>query len=818
MDVSGIAKSPNSNNPGWQYPPLVEIMTRKNFGMYAGIIFLLLVLMIPGASAQDTKIEPGYITVGLAPVASFDALYSYNMVPAVVTFRDHSTGTTPLTYAWEFGDGATSTEQNPKHTYIRKGLYTVRLTVTNFYGTSTETKLNYISIGMIPNAAFTGVPTTGNAPLTVEFTDRTSGYPTSWNWNFGDGQGSIQQNPVHTYWAGGDYSVTLTASNEYGSSSDTKQYYIHVMPPLSAKFIADPKAGIAPLVVKFTDTSTGSPESWVWDFGDGSTSTGNPNPVHAFMTPGAFRVKLTVTRGMNEDSTTQTIIVGGVPSVDFVADSTTVPVNTAVHFTDKTINSPTAWSWDFGDGATSTEQNPTRIYSAKGVYTVTLTATNINGRDTETKVNYITVGIPPTADFMTVVPSYQEGSRTQYVRFIDTSIGNPTSWYWDFGDGTNFEGQAPPLHLYNRDGMYTVSLTVKNLFGQDTETKTNLISVREGPRIDFKADRTRISVNQYVHFTDLSTNAPTDWTWDFGDGVSGTGQNPDHQYREPGVYTVRLTASDAYTTNSLTKKDYITVVNLPYADFVADKTKGITPFTVHFTDTSAGNPTGWQWYFGDGSSSTLQNPTHVYTTSGTSITNKYTVTLTATNVNGEDKEVKVDYITVTQTPIADFTVDDRQGKAPFIVRFHDLSTGNPTSWAWEFGDGSTSTEQHPVHVYPFEGSYDVRLTVWNAYGSDTIFKTGTTSQRGNLAPIPLPATLREIPVPVTTVPGMQAPVETPQVTMPTPAMTQPSAMLAPVETPSNQPVTGSSMMLVGGILASLVLIGIAMMTYIRRNK
>jgi PKD repeat protein len=104
------------------------------------------------ASAASTTEEIGYITVGLAPVANFDALYVYNTVPAVVTFRDYSTGTTPLTYAWDFGDGGTSTEQNPKHTYIRKGLYTVKLTVTNFYGSSTETKLNYVSIGMAPNA------------------------------------------------------------------------------------------------------------------------------------------------------------------------------------------------------------------------------------------------------------------------------------------------------------------------------------------------------------------------------------------------------------------------------------------------------------------------------------------------------------------------------------------------------------------------------------------------------------------------------------------------------------------------------------------
>jgi PKD repeat protein len=726
------------------------IMKRKNYGVYAALTVLLLALLIPGAFASSSS-QSGYITVGLAPVADFDALYAYNTVPATVAFRDHSTGSTPLIYLWQFGDGATSTGQNPSHIYIRKGLYTVRLTVTNAYGSSSETKENYIAIGLPPKADFSGKPTVGNTPLAVEFTDRSTGYPTSWIWNFGDGKESSEQSPVHTYWSSGEYTVTLTSANEYGTSDASKAYFIHVIPALKSRFVADPKEGKAPLVVKFTDISTGNPETWIWNFGDGSTST-QPNPVHTYSSPGAFHVNLTVTRGLNKDSTSQTIITGGVPATDFVADTTTVSVSTPVHFTDKTLNSPTSWSWDFGDGVTATDQNPTHAYLVKGMYTVILTTTNNNGKDTERKVNYITAGVVPIADFITEIPLYQQGTRSQYVRFIETSVGNPTSWSWDFGDGQSSTEQYPPLHLYSKDGSYTVSLTVKNIFGQDTEVKSNLITVKEGPRVDFKADKTRVSVNQYIHFTDLSTNSPSDWKWNFGDGTAGTGQNPDHVYREPGMYDVTLIASDAYTSISHTKKNYITVVNTPQADFRADQTKGITPFTVKFTDISTGNPTRWKWNFGDGATSAEKNPTHIYTTSDTSSTNKYTVTLSVLNAYGEDTAIKVDYITVTQKPIAEFTVDNRLGKAPFIVKFRDISAGNPTSWNWEFGDGTGSSERNPTHVYPFEGSYDVRLTVSNQYGSDSIYKTGSTSQRGNAAPIPLTTTTTSQPIPT---PGTQ---------------------------------------------------------------
>jgi PKD repeat protein len=160
--------------------------------------------------------------------------------------------------------------------------------------------------------------------------------------------------------------------------------------------------------------------------------------------------------------------------------------------------------------------------------------------------------------------------------------------------------------------------------------------------------------------------------------------------------------------------------------------------------------------------------------------NAYTVKLTATNKNGEDTETKEKYITVTMGPVAEFTVDERSGKAPFMVKFRDLSTGNPTSWMWEFGDGTVSYEQNPVHLYPYEGAYDVRLTVANAYGTDTIFKTGTSSQRGSAEPVPLTAAATATAV--VTVPATQP--TTGQVTQATTAAAittaAPTATYAPV--------------------------------------
>jgi len=684
------------------------------------MLMLILASFIPAAMASASDSSAGYIVVGLAPVANFEAHYAYNTVPTTVRFVDRSIGTTPLTYAWDFGDGAASTEAGPVHVYTNRGLYTVKLTVTNRYGQSTETKVNYIAIGVSPVADFSADAKTGNVPFAVSFTDRSWGNPTKWTWSFGDGTGSNEQNPVHTYWVGGTYTVILTASNDYGSDDATKTAYIVAIPGLKSRFIADPMTGKAPVTVKFTDTSLGDPTSWKWDFGDAATST-ERNPVHTFTAGGAYDVVLTVSRGDDSDSSTQVINIGGVPVTDFTADKTSVSANEVIKFTDKTKNNPTSWRWNFGDGSESALQNPSKAYLVKGVYTVTLLTTNANGKDSEIKKDYINVGLAPIANFVTSIPTYQNVPSHNTVRFIDKSQNLPTSWYWQFGDGATSTEQNP-RHVYTSDGIYTVSLTAFNRFGDDTKVMMDLIRVGNGPRIDFKADKTVTGVGRFIRFTDLSTNEPTTWVWDFGDGTTGTGMAPDHAYKAIGVYDVTLTVSNQYTSASLTKKQYISVVNLPRADFAADKTKGSAPMNVYFTDLSTGSPTGWSWDFGDGGKSMDRNPVHTFTENGI-----YTVSLSASNANGQDTETKVDYIVVRKGPVADFVVNERIGKAPFIVKFQDTSRGNPTKWLWEFGDGATSTEQNPAHVYQREGAYDVRLTVWNNDGSDSVYKTGTTT-------------------------------------------------------------------------------------------
>ncbi|MDD1654039.1 MAG: PKD domain-containing protein [Methanomicrobiales archaeon] len=338
---------------------------------------------------------------------------------------------------------------------------------------------------------------------------------------------------------------------------------------------------------------------------------------------------------------------------------------------------------------------------------------------------YIPLPSPPEANF---TASTRSGTAPLSVTFTDSSRLNPTSWIWNMGD-TNAYFTQNPTHIYTNPGTYTVSLQVFNATGSDTETKTSYITVIAPPPVAAFTNTTPRTGNApfSVSFADQSTNTPTSWSWNFGDGSpNSTSQNPIHTYTAAGTYTVLLIATNSGGNDVETKTGYVTITAFPpVANFTASATTGTPPLSVTFTDLSSYSPTAWSWDFGDGSPvSTVQNPGHTYASPGT-----YTVTLTATNANGNDGETKTGYITVTAlAPTAEFTAAPVTGTAPLLVSFTDLSTFSPTAWSWNFGDGSpVSTSQNPSHTYTLTGGYSVTLTVTNAYGSDVETKVGFIS-------------------------------------------------------------------------------------------
>jgi PKD repeat protein len=469
------------------------------------------------------------------------------------------------------------------------------------------------------------------------------------------------------------------------------------------------------------DQSTNNPTTWEWTFGDGqsytTTSYYYKNPSHRYTEPGTYTVTLKVTNTVGTHTTSRTITVDPVaPNAAFTAANTVGDSPLAVTFTDASTNNPTAWLWEFGDGTNSTVQHPTHTYTTSGTYSVQLTVTNAAGSASVTKTDLVAVNTPAVA--MTATPAV--GEKPLQVTFTDQSTNNPTAWVWTFGDGTTSTEQNPS-HVYQTAGQYTVTLTATNSHGTTTKSFPGAVTVYElAPVAAFVTDVTGGSKPVTVQFTDQSANNPTAWSWSFGDGQISAEQNPSHTYPDAGVYTVKLTATNPKGSNTVTKTNLIVVEEIaPVAAFTVDHTYMIAGQDVWFTDQSANNPTAWFWQFGDGQTSSLKNPRHAYMAPGT-----YTVSLRVTNAQGQSDLVKINYVTVdTHLPIADFECSPVLGPSPLTVQFTDESEFLPYQWSWDFGDGQTSTLQHPTHTYTEPGTYTVTLRASNAIGSDTMIKS-----------------------------------------------------------------------------------------------
>lgn len=480
-----------------------------------------------------------------------------------------------------------------------------------------------------------------------------------------------------------------------------------------ADFGTAPGAGEAPLGVQFNDLSSGNVTSWAWDFGDGSSAAVR-HPLHTYTEGGAFNVTLTVSGPLGNDSLLRRrcVVVAEpvLPVADFTLTPGSGPDPLVVQFLDASSGPVTSWSWDFGDGNTSGGISPTHTYTALGSYTVSLTVAGPNGVDNKTLFDAVQVVLPPPTPDASFAPA--AGLVPLTVAFTDLSSGGVTAWSWDFGDGTG-SNEPSPLHEYGVPGRYDVTLTISGPSGTTSRSWPEAVHVRAPLAADFEAAPRLVAAGMPVQFTDLSAGEVSSFTWDFGDGTGASTGSPSHVYAAPGLYSVALTVSGIDGSSSLTRADWITVLPPPpVADFSGTPTTGILPLAVDFTDLSSGEVDGWSWNFGDGTSSTERHPQHLYTTAGT-----FTVTLTASGPGGTHTSTRTGYVRVDEPLRAAFRVSNPGGAAPENVGFTDTSSGVPTSWSWDFGDGSRSSQRHPTHLYDEGGTFHVVLTVTR--GSET---------------------------------------------------------------------------------------------------
>jgi PKD repeat protein len=646
-----------------------------------------------------------------------------------------------------------------------------------------------------PTADFSAAPVSGAAPLAVSFTDLSAGAPTSWLWTFGDGATSTAQHPTHTYTSPGVYDVTLRASNVLGSSTKLRAGLVGVVPPPpSQTFLPTADAYVksssptsnygtsSELRVKTSDSTYRSylrfdvsslANPWVISarlrlfVTDGSADGGALYPVAtgwtesgltwatapsiggapiaggAAVTAGQWReidvtswVRGTGTydfglasgssssayyssrQGANPPQLVIQSLPAAVPVADFAGTPTSGTAPLSVQFTDLSSGGPTSWLWTFGDGTTSTLRSPSKTYATAGTYTVSLRATNSLGSDTYTRSGYVQVAnpLPPVANFSGTPLS---GFAPLQVAFTDLSTNGPTSWLWSFGDGTT-STLRNPSKTYTSPGVYSVSLRATNVSGSNTLVRSGYVNAASGKIFAVAADARTSSgspTRNYGSSSELragssSTAYQSYLRFDLG-GLAGLG-----------VVQARLrlfvtgssvSGGSVYRTSSSWTESGITWANAPAPSGGALSSAGpaSTGQWVEFDVTSAVS--------GDGSVAFA-------------LTNASTDRVDYSSREGANPAQLHVWTGPPVAPVANFGATPRSGPAPLSVAFEDLSSGGPTSWSWSFGDGATSTLRNPVHQYTSAGTRDVRLTVSNSAGTNSLLRVGYVQVS---APLPI---------------------------------------------------------------------------------
>ena len=568
------------------------------------------------------------------------------------------------------------------------------------------------------SANFTAVPLTGCAPLVVSFTDQSTGSPTQWKWDLGNGTISFLQNPSVTYFNPGQYNIKLVVQDANGDSSVIiKTQYITVYAAPTVAFTGTPLTGCFPLPVNFTDQSTpgnGTIVSWQWDFGDGASSS-IQNPSHTYTASGNYNVTLRLTNSfgcIKVLSKAQYIKISSGVTASF-SNSSPSACNAPVTINFQNLSTGTGtltYQWSFGDGGTSTLTNPSHTYLTAGIYTVQLiTISSAGCRDTITKTNLINIG--------TINAAFTNANSvcvTVPLSFTNTSSPAPVASAWDFGDATT-STQTNPVKVYTAPGIYTIQLIAD--FGGCFDTAYSTVTVFNKPAAGFTQTNTlSCSAPLTVSFTDISTNAIS-YNWDFGDGNTSTQQNPLHTYTATGIYDVTLIVTNRDGCSDTLRKIDLVKIQPPQVTINNLTVSGCAPLTWTFSSTvlSVDPAIGYQWDFGDGGTSILPNPTHIFSAG------IYTIQLTITTAGGCTATTIVTRgIIASIKPAANLVATPRDVCAHMPVNFTDLSTGAITNWLWLFGDGGTSTDQNPTHIYEDTGYFDITLVVCNAGCCDSI--------------------------------------------------------------------------------------------------
>ena len=675
------------------------------------------------------------------PVAQFSANKTTVCAGSPINFTDLSNyfGSPVISTNWDFGEGGQSNATNPIYTYVNAGTYQVLLTVISTTGTDFEPKVGYITVNPNPTPNFTTAGNGCTVPFAVTFGNTsTSGAGINYKWDFGNAQTSLLQNPAAvTYNIAGTFPVKLIVTNSNTGCKDSISKNL-VVSNFKAG-ITSPVSGCKNVAVNLTDASTVGANTWAWESGDGQFSN-LQNPSFTYPTPGTYTIKLTSQNSTSgcSDVVTKSITIHPPPTPSFTATPLAGCAPLSVNFSNTSGNG--TFVWDFGNGTTSILKNPpVKIYNANGQFTVKLTMTDVNGCIKDTTVtNMITVG-PPVADF---ISDKIDGCAPASIQFTDQStspnpIADPiTSWLWTFGDGTTFNGQNPPPHVYGI-GTFDVSLKVTTQTGCTvTTSKTKFIQVGKVDQVDFSLFPINECAKKDITFTDLSTiSTPHDpsevkYLWDFGDHGTSTEKDPKYNYPvDTGFFDIQLIVNFRGCRDTLVRTKQI-YIKAPISKFVTPSlycNPASFPVVVNVTDNAIAGANSdnvdmiWRWNDGTPDDNLSKadifdadkgNITHSYATYGTYLIKQVVHNYTTGCADSTEQTIHITSVTPS------FTVsnDTFCNALPLTITSTSVFRDPNATFHYNMGNGDTLSGDPITYTYVTPGTFTITQTVTNSVG------------------------------------------------------------------------------------------------------
>jgi len=710
----------------------------------------LTVMDIHGCSATEYFMDYLEVSVPLSLNVSASSTQACS-APLTTTFTPTVSGGTAESYSWSFGDGESSDERNPQHTYTADGSYDVTFSAATTTGCeSSVTKSKFININTFEaDFSITGALCT-NSEITFNGTGNTP--VTSWEWDFGDGTNGSGATAVKTYTTDGTYTVKMTATNEIGCVYEkTQTIVVNVLPTVSISADKTHLCEESDRKVQFTDNSTGG-VSWIWDFGDEAQST-SQNPEHIYANEGVYEVTLSFTDANSCTATSDALTIKiQNPLASFALtsdDNGKFCLGTAVTITEESsseygiVSADFEFNYDLSKETSHTEsgKSKTIMYSERGVYPISLSVIDNDGclgmmKDT------VKIGEVPVQPTIGAENKCYKDVKEDGIDFTVSPNNDATEWFWNFGDDqTQIAYENMVNHIYDEPDDYTVKVIAKDYYCPSDEGTLDITVKAPLANFELSPDALCVFPGE-ITFDPSSSKGAINYLWNFGDGsdtaklfietiseghYKWTNKTKDevisedtttnvvvHTYMKSNKYTVSLETSTDECSDDKTN-----ILNLSgiKPGFSQDTIKVCLGTPIEFTDTSKssyGSINQRRWIFGE-ETVKVSEATKSFTFKEAGL---YSVSLRVDNQYGcTDSLEKAALITVYPLPkVMDFNVKNGEtyGCADFDVLFKSSvqpsGVADIVEYQWSFGDGAQSTEKEPMHTYK-AGEFDVTLKV-----------------------------------------------------------------------------------------------------------